>query len=169
LRFLFSKWTKFWATNFLQCENDIFLIQDEFIFSHFIVLSPNIFYLKKTKYITRCNVKSSIISKVKLILIVHFLFSKKRKTLCDHVRCPEKIIFLSIQREIPFFLFHIWNKLFFINCRAFHAVSCTMFCFLIQRIKWLKIEMQNIVINLPHPLVKFHTKTVLIEILLLWY
>jgi hypothetical protein len=79
-----------------------FLVQDEFIFSYFIFLSPDILHLKKTKCITRCSVKSSTILKVKLILIVYFL-SKKTKFYAINFRCPEKIM----RREIPFFLFHI--------------------------------------------------------------
>ncbi len=55
-----------------------FSVQDGFIFSYFIFMSLDIFYLERTKYITRCSVKSSTIYKIKLILIVYFL-SKKSK------------------------------------------------------------------------------------------
>jgi hypothetical protein len=43
-----------------------FLVKDDFVFSYFIFLLPDIFYLKK--YITRCSLKSSTIYIGRLVL-----------------------------------------------------------------------------------------------------
>src|SRR5690348_5108154 len=100
------KMKKILSNQFSVVRKRYFLIEDEFIFSYFIFLSPDIFYLKKTKYITRCSVKSSTIYKIKLILIMYFL-SKKPKFRATNFHCPEKIM----RREILFSYF-----VYKINC-----------------------------------------------------
>ena len=78
--FVFKIRAKFSATNFRCCEKIVFFYTSKYCFfllSSF--LSPNMFSYKKTKYTTRCSVKSSTIYTVKLIVIVF----KKSKILCD--------------------------------------------------------------------------------------
>ena len=75
------------------------LVQDEFFFSYFNFLSPDIFCLQKTKYITRCSVESSTTFKVKFILIVYFLPTEKQNSVrpifaAPKKSCGEKFIFL---------------------------------------------------------------------------
>ena len=60
--------------------------------------------IQKTKYTTRCSVKSSTIYKLKFILIVYFLFSKKSKTLCNQFLLLWKTRFFTRTR-IPFSYF----------------------------------------------------------------
>ena len=73
-------------------------------FSSSIIVDLNVNLFNKTKYTIRCSVKSSTIYKLKFILIVHFLFSKKVKLCATNFCYCEKIIFLR-KREFLFFYF----------------------------------------------------------------
>jgi hypothetical protein len=82
--------------------------------------------------------KSSTICIIKLISIMYVLFSKKPKL------CTTK--FLIDRTEFCFFRkqnIHSLNKVFDVDCRAFHAASYGIWCFLIKRIQRLKYEMQS--------------------------
>jgi hypothetical protein len=62
---------------------------------------------------------------------VYFLFSKNSKTLHDELLQWQKLIVQSF----AFFLkqkFRNYNTLYYADCRAFHAASCGIFCFLNQ-------------------------------------
>ena len=109
-----------------------FLVQDEFIFSHVILLSPDIFYLKKNKiYQEMQRQKPYNLYKIAYFSCI-LLVSKKSKILFD---CPERNQFFLYEEKFLFFLSEIVNKLFFKNCRAFHIASCGIFYFSIQPIK----------------------------------
>ncbi len=101
---MFSKSTKFWVTKFRLCENDIFLIQNEFLFSYFAFLLLVCFIEKKAKYTTRCSVKSSTIYVEQLILQLYFSFSKSTKFWATKFRRCEKF-FLFVQNEFVFSYF----------------------------------------------------------------
>ena len=58
---------------------------------------------KKTKYTTRCSVKRTIIYKVKLILILYFLFSKKQNCVRPILDGAKKSFF-SMRTRNSFFL-----------------------------------------------------------------
>ena len=99
------KMNKILRDQFLTMWKRYFLVQDKFIFSYWIFLSSDIFYLRKTKYITRYSVQSSTIYKVKLTLIVYFLFSKKNKILCNQLSLTRKsnVFLISYIKETVLF------------------------------------------------------------------
>jgi hypothetical protein len=93
------KMKKILSDQFSTVRKRCLLVQDKFIFSYFKFLSPDIFCLQKTKYITRCSVETSTTFKVKLILIVYFLPTEKRNSVrpifaAPKKSCREKFFFL---------------------------------------------------------------------------
>jgi hypothetical protein len=78
----------------------------------FSYLSPEMFYLKKTKCITRCSVKNSTICKERFILYIQLFLLRKSKILSDQFSrlqkfCPnEDFLFL-------YFIFLSPNTFFF--------------------------------------------------------
>ena len=53
-------------------------------------LSPDMFYLKKTKYTTRCSLKNSTIRKEQFILCMQLLFLKTSKILSTQLSTLQK-------------------------------------------------------------------------------
>ena len=66
---------------------------------------------------------------------------KEIKTLRDQFLIVQKT---HAKRNSVFLISHI--KKIFINCRTFQVASCCIFCFVIQRIQWLIIQMQSVLI-----------------------
>lgn len=118
--FFVFKMNKILSNLFSIVRKRYFLVEDEFIFSYFIFLSPDIFYLKKTKYITRCSVKSSIISIRPPFFILPLFVFKTDKTLSDHILAVRKLV----AQYFAYFENH-HNKIYCANSRAFHAASCS--------------------------------------------
>jgi hypothetical protein len=75
--FLFSKKSKSVGLIVAIVKKSLLSTQTRIHFSYLMFLSPNMFSLKKTKYTTRCSVKSSTVYKGQFILFVYFLCSKK--------------------------------------------------------------------------------------------
>jgi hypothetical protein len=80
-------------------------------FSHHLIC-----LIKKTKYTTRCSVKSSTIYTVKRILIIQLLVSKKAKLYSINLRRRKKIVF---------FLHELKIRLFSPFCNLIHLITKT--------------------------------------------
>jgi hypothetical protein len=81
--FLFWKKSKSVGLIFVIVKKSLLFTQTRIHFSYPMFLSPNMLSLKKTKYTTRCSVKSSTVYKGQFILFVYFLCSKKFQIPCD--------------------------------------------------------------------------------------
>jgi hypothetical protein len=66
--------------------------------------------IKKTKYITRCSVKSSTIYKEQLILYIHLLLSKSTTFYATSLRCCEQD-HLLIHYKFLFLFFRLINHI----------------------------------------------------------
>ena len=74
---LILKKTKTLCDRFVPLWKNHFFTHTRIPFSYFIFLSRNMLSLKKTKYTTRCSVKSSTVYKEQFISFLYFLCSKK--------------------------------------------------------------------------------------------
>ncbi len=84
--FCFQNRQNFEQSNYDHAKKIMFSIHNEFIFIISLLHHLICFIERKTKYTTRCSVKSSTIYTVKLI-VINF---RKRKILCSQCsRCPK--------------------------------------------------------------------------------
>ena len=83
-------------------------------------------YIKKTKYTTRCSAKSSTIYIEQFIEIRRnkFLIGVEKWSFRSVEYWPHRVLHFFRKRKV-----HNWNKLYFVDCRAFHAASYSIFCF----------------------------------------
>ncbi len=139
IRFVFEK-PKLYGTNFRRYENIFFSAQTRnffFLISSFYRL---IRFIKK-RIIPRDAAWIALQStKNSLFYCVLFIF----KILCDQFSPLQKLI----AQNFAFFLKQKvlnWNKLFFEDCRTFHAAPYGIFRFLIKCIRW-KNKIQNVTI-----------------------
>ncbi len=107
------------ALVFDSSKKECFLVHDEFIFFlmssfHYLIC----FIKKKTKYTTRCSVKSSTIYKKRLILQLHFLFSKSTKFCAANFLTLRKSSFL-LQDEFFLLLLRLMSHIEGHNWYAF--------------------------------------------------
>ena len=80
---------------------------------------------KKTKYTTRCSVKSSTIYAVKRILNMQFLVSKKAKLYAINFRRRKKIVFFLHELKVHFFS-PFCNLIHFITKKVKYTTRCSV-------------------------------------------
>ena len=119
LHFLCSKSSKLRAIKFRPCENDIFFGTR---WVYFIFWSLHIFYLKKTKYITRCSVKSSIIYTGPIFCSCTFRFQNRQKFWVTRFRCCEKVF---VQYKTNEFFPSLPPEIFYLKKRKY-TKSCSV-------------------------------------------
>ncbi len=79
-------------------------------------------FIKKTKYTTRCSVKNNL-HKIAFFIFALFVF-KVVKILSEQISTVRTLVIENVG-----FFENNYNRLYCVNCRAFHAASLGICCF----------------------------------------